>query len=84
MTEVQADLSSWSGRHPRSVGRYKITTVEVVGDGVIFYEKTGAFFDDAGFAYLPNGPSSAPANGGFENPQWFALGGHWYAWTASW
>jgi hypothetical protein len=82
--EVQAHPSDWSGWHPRRVGMYTVTTVQVVGDDVIFYEKTGAFLDDAGFAYLPNGPSKALANGSFENPQWFALGGHWYAWTASW
>lgn len=84
LTEVQADPGSWSGWHPRQVGRYTMTTARVVGDGVIFYEKTGSFLDDAGFAYLPDGPSDTLANGSFENPQWLALGGHWYAWTASW
>lgn len=52
--------------------------------GVVFYDSVGAFIDDAGFAYLPDGPSPDMANGSFENPQWFALGNHWYAWTASW
>lgn len=82
--DVQSDPDAWSGWNPRRVGTYKINVVRVVPEGILFYDNVGALFDDAGFAYLPNGPSDDMANGSFENPQWFALGDHWYAWTASW
>lgn len=84
VSDVRADPSSWTGRNPRRVGTYEILTVHVVPQGIVFYESVGAAFDDAGFAYLPHGPSDEMANGSFENPQWLALGDHWYAWTASW
>lgn len=63
------------------VGGYRITGVYQSGDGVIFREATGALFQDAGFAYLPSGPS---ANYGLEDPQFRHLTGNWYAWTSSW
>lgn len=66
------------------IGLYRISHIDRVPNGLIFYEKTGNLFDDAGFAYLPDGPSPSLATGSFENPQWRALGNHWYAWTASW
>lgn len=76
--------AKWEGRIDRRVGTYRITHVGVVEHGVLFYEHTGALSDDAGFAYLPNGPSPDMSNGNFENPQWVALGDHWYSWVASW
>jgi hypothetical protein len=66
------------------IGTYEIINVEKVKGGVIFHESAGAGFDDAGFAYLPYGPTPDLENTGFENPQWRALGDGWYAWTASW
>lgn len=66
------------------IGLYRISRIKAVPNGLLFYEATGDLFDDAGFAYLPAGPSPALANGSFENPQWRALGNDWYAWTASW
>jgi hypothetical protein len=68
----------------RRFGTYKITSIERNHEAVIFHESAGNLFDDAGFAYLPNGPRPALENGNFEVPQWTPLGGHWYAWTASW
>ncbi len=61
-----------------------MTSVWRVEGGVIFYDKVGSLFDDAGFAYLADGPSTELENGLFENPQFRSLGGGWYAWTASW
>lgn len=69
---------------PETVDTYKIDSAWVVHGGVIFYEANGNFFDDAGFAYLPQGPTNDLAHGGFESPQWRHLGGAWYSWTASW
>lgn len=84
VADVKDHPASWTGWHPRRIGTYAITSVWVVDEGIIFYDKTGSFMDDAGFAYLPHGPSHTMANGNFEDPQWYALGDHWYAWTASW
>jgi hypothetical protein len=70
---------------PGRIGAYSVSAAYLVtGGGVVFYEANGALFDDAGFAYLPKGPSPALSNGSFEGPQFRHLGGPWYAWTASW
>lgn len=66
------------------LGLYSVTNVYRQGDAVIFYERTGSVSDDAGFAYLPDGPFPELENGGFERPEFRHLGGPWYAWTASW
>ncbi len=75
--------------HPedRATGRYgtyEVVAIDTYGRSVVFYESTGAFFDDAGFAYLPDGPSVIPSSPIFENPQFHHLTGDWYTWTASW
>jgi hypothetical protein len=69
---------------PDRIGSYRITGASRVGDGVVFTERTGALMNDAGFAYLPTGPFPEMANGSFETPDFYALGGGWYGWTASW
>lgn len=69
---------------PARIGTYEISKAVRVGDGVIFFESTGNLLGVAGFAYLPTGPLPELDTGWFENPQYFALGGGWYAWTASW
>jgi hypothetical protein len=68
------------------VGLYSISSGRRVGgDGLIFYEASGAaLFDYAGFAYLPNGPTADLATGSFESPEFHHLSGPWYTWTASW
>lgn len=82
--QVQAGELSGATYDSRRLGLYTVTNVEQVKRGILFYEETGSFLDDAGFAYLPGGPSPELENGGFENPQFVALGNGWYAWTASW
>lgn len=77
--EFHGDLSD-----SRRLGLFTVTDIQPVRTGVLFYEATGDFLDDAGFAYLPQGPSADLENGGFEAPQFRSLGGGWYAWTASW
>lgn len=68
----------------RRVGLYRVTSAWRVKEGVIFYDSVGSLIDDAGFAYLPDGPSADLESGSFENPQFRSLGRGWYAWTASW
>lgn len=66
------------------VGLYRVTEAHRVGEAIIFYEANGALFDDAGFAYLPQGPFPELDTGWFESPQFRHLSGPWYAWIASW
>ena len=78
--DEEAEVDDLAGR----IGVYRIHVVHRVGDGVLFYEAHGSLFDDAGFAYLPKGPTADLENGGFENPQFEHLEDDWYVWTASW
>jgi hypothetical protein len=48
--------------------------------------KTGSLFDDADFAYLPNGPLPAietHASLVMKSPTYTHLAGPWYSWTVS-
>jgi hypothetical protein len=71
---------------PETIGSYRIVGAYRVEGGYVFYDRHGAFFDDAGFAYLPDGPSESltAGDGSFEAPRFWPLGGGWYNWTASW
>lgn len=66
-----------------SIGSFVVSRVRVIPEGVLMYEQHGAFLDDAGFAYLPDG-RFPPGDGSFENPQFRSLGGGWYSFTSSW
>jgi hypothetical protein len=66
------------------IGLYGFREVDQVGDVVIFFEDSGDFFNDAGFAYLPHGPDPRLGNGSFESPDFTHLSGHWYSFTSSW
>lgn len=80
-----ADKQEWVDfAVPERIGTYRISQAYRVGDAVILYESNGALFDDAGFAHLPTGPFDELNTGWFEAPRFRPLGGHWYAWTASW
>jgi hypothetical protein len=68
----------------RRLGLYRVASVWRVKNGVLFYDSVGSLSNDAGFAYLPDGPSPRLENGLFESPQFRPLGGGWYAWAASW
>ena len=52
--------------------------------GSILYEVAGDGFDDAGFAYLPDGPGRTLAAEVKEQLAFRHVSGPWYAWTASW
>ncbi|MER7009102.1 hypothetical protein ABT297_39500 [Dactylosporangium sp. NPDC000555] len=69
---------------PEQLGSYRIIGADWVPGGAVFYEAHGNFFDDAGFAYLPAGPTAELNTGWFEGPRFRQLGGGWYSWTASW
>ncbi|WP_435121716.1 hypothetical protein [Micromonospora tulbaghiae] len=69
---------------PRRIGAYLITSAYTVPGGVVLYETNGYMLDDAGFAYLPQGPTADLATEEFEAPRFTHLGGPWYSWTASW
>jgi len=67
------------------IGWYEVNQVRHVRGGWIVYNSTGSgMFDDAGFAYLPGGPTADLGDGSWENPRFVHLGGPWYSWTASW
>ncbi len=70
---------------PARIGGYGIAHAACVPQGgFILYENSGAFFDDAGFAYLPDGPTQDLNTGWFEAPDFHPLGEGWYSFTASW
>ncbi|MDO3686201.1 hypothetical protein [Micromonospora sp. C28ISP2-4] len=69
---------------PHRIGAYFITSAYAVPGGVVLYETNGSMLDDAGFAYLPQGPTADLATEEFEAPRFKHLGGPWYSWTASW
>lgn len=69
---------------PSRLGMYSITAAYRVRGGVIFHEETGNLFDDAGFAYLPDGLTADLESGSFESSQFHNLGGPWFSWNASW
>jgi hypothetical protein len=69
---------------PSKIGAYRIIAAYRVPGGVVFQEANGYLLDDAGFAYLPEGPTPALENPDFESPVFKHLGGAWYSWTASW
>jgi hypothetical protein len=73
-----------AGADDGRIGLFSIRHVRRDGEAVIFTEANGAFFDDAGFAYLPDGPHPGLENGSFESPQYTHLGGPWYSWAAGW
>ena len=68
---------------PLSIGGFRLSRARVVPEGVVIFDSNGALFDDAGFAYLPDGEFPA-GDGSFESPDFRSLGGGWYAFTSSW
>ncbi|MBV1852696.1 hypothetical protein [Catellatospora tritici] len=71
---------------PTTVGAYRIDRAYRVPGGAVFEEANGSgVVDDAGFAYLPGGPTAALRRGGpYEGLIFRHLRGPWYTWTASW
>ncbi|MBQ1028323.1 hypothetical protein [Micromonospora sp. C95] len=84
LPKSSADTSFEPVKVPERIGGYRIISANLVPGGVILYGSNGAFFNDAGFAYLPDGPNPSLDHGGFESPVFRPLGDGWYRWTASW
>lgn len=82
--DAQGTFERWASLDvPDRAGSYEIIAGQQVGDNVILHVAFKGF-DDAGFAYLPDGPDARFANAGFERPRFRSIGEDWYAWTASW
>ena len=85
-SELAAQVRGWA---PVSYGTLQDPAARRANryiDGAwIVYETSGSgMFDDAGFAYLPAGPTDGLGEGSWESPRFVHLGGPWYSWTASW
>lgn len=65
------------------IGWYSINSIQVVDGGVLFDEWTGGFFDDSGFAYLPDGPDGGVERAWLDSVVLLHLSGPWYAWVRS-
>ncbi|MEV6928045.1 hypothetical protein AB0M46_26570 [Dactylosporangium sp. NPDC051485] len=75
--------SAWeSFTVPRRLGLYSITRAGWMPGGAVFYEAHGDVFYDAGFAYLPGGPTAVDT-ALFESSQFRHIGGNWYRWTGT-
>ncbi len=68
---------------PDSLGGITVLHAQVVPEGVVIYERHGAFMDNAGYAYLPDG-RLPDGDGTFESPDFHPIGGGWYTFTSSW
>ena len=68
---------------PARLGLFRVTSVEQYGESIIFYEAVGDLFNEAGFAYLPDGPTDELSPfGPWERVEWFHLDGPWYTFFA--
>lgn len=68
---------------PRRLGLYTITSAGWVPGGAIFYEAQGDVFNNAGFAYLPGGPTADVETTARQSAYFHPLGGGWYRWTGT-
>lgn len=68
---------------PERLGSFELSRARVLPEGVVIFDRHGALFDDAGFAYLPDGELPA-GDDSFEAPEFRSLGGGWYAFVSSW
>lgn len=72
------------GDCPVRVGLYAVNDCEVTDGGYLFFDPLGTgMVDQAGFAYLPNGPH-LESDPGLEVEGLVHLQGNWYAFEASW
>ncbi|MFI5907846.1 hypothetical protein [Dactylosporangium sp. NPDC051541] len=68
---------------PGTVGTYRITRAAWVPGGAFLYEIHGtSLIGDAGFAYLPAGPTAELDTAEFDYAHFSPLGGGWYTFTA--
>jgi hypothetical protein len=67
---------------PERIGPFDLSGARVLPEGVIIFERSGARFDDAGFAYLP-GSDIPPSVGSAGSWEFRSIGGDWYVFTRS-
>lgn len=65
---------------PSRLGLYRISEAFRLGDSVVFYEATGSYRGSAGFAHIPEGPTSDLGRLLFA-PDFGHLTGDWYDFT---
>jgi hypothetical protein len=84
-TSDAASLAVDGYRGSGRLGLYRVLgEPRVIGDAVFFdHPLGGGFFDDAGFAYLPDGPTPA-AEAAFEWLRTEPFDGPWHRWWSSW
>ncbi|MCC5947333.1 MAG: hypothetical protein JJT89_02665 [Nitriliruptoraceae bacterium] len=83
--QAAADGASGGTSTIARVGLYRVFIPPIViGDAVVFHHPDGGgVFDDAGFAYLPEGLTPEIA-GSFESLRVMPIDGDWYRWWSSW
>lgn len=59
---------------PERIGPFDLSEAQVLPQGVIIVERSGALSDEAGFAYLPDGDTES-----FTSWELRSIGGDWYA-----
>ena len=76
-------MAAFPGACPSGLGSYALRECHAIDGGYLFLQQRAALGDDAGFAYLPDGPPSADptASGGLRSDQFDQLSGHWYGWS---
>lgn len=73
-----ADLDhfdSYPGPCPTRIGAFAVSECRTYGGAYLYLQTWNAVSDDAGIAYLPQGPGSDIRYSGFHH-----LTGHWYSW----
>lgn len=70
---------------PVRLGLYRVLAEPTVIDESVFFHHPlgGGVFDDAGFAYLPAGPTPQ-VEASFESLHTQQIDGPWYRWSSSW
>ncbi|MET1008205.1 MAG: hypothetical protein ABWX96_21825 [Propionibacteriaceae bacterium] len=74
---------AFPGSCPSRIGTYPIGECQLIDRGYLFLQQRAALGDEAGFAYLPDGPPGADptASGEWRPDQFTPLGGPWYGWS---
>ncbi len=85
VVQAVTDPARTSTAVPERVGLFRVLgEPDVIGDAVFFHHPLGGgVFDDAGFAYLPAGPT-LDVEASFESLRTQQVDGSWYRWWSSW
>lgn len=85
VVQAVTDPARTSTAAPERVGLFRVLgEPDVIGDAVFLrHPLGGGVFDDAGFAYLPAGPTP-DVEASFESLRTQQIDGSWYRWWSSW